>query len=39
MFLKPAKSDMEIGIKKSKMSPEKNVYSGNWKGHYLNVPG
>ena len=32
MFLKPANSDTENGIKKDqKMSPEKIMYSGNWK--------
>ena len=29
MFLKPANSDTENGIKNSKMSPEKILYSGN----------
>ena len=32
MFLKPANSDMENGFKiNSKMSPEKFIYSVNWK--------
>ena len=42
MFLKPANSDTENDVRQnSKMSPEKLMYSGNWKtlgDNFRNVP-
>ena len=41
MFLKPANSDTENGIKKKKMLPEKNHVQRkleNWKNFKSNVP-
>ena len=36
MFYKPSNSDTENNIKRNlKMSPEKNIHSGNWNWHFL----